>query len=220
MKKPSNAFTIASALLASHPSLEDNALSEARRVDIVYCSRVRRQRLGQNRPISVMLNCRDDKEKIMSIKSKLPQGIYINNEYPMHIKHTRDMLQPILRLAKTLPEYREKSTMEGDHLVINGIAYGLHDIGKLSQALSGYKAAQKEDDHTIAFMEELSPYSNFHKSKFTINSHTYHSSKQWIQFQKAMLFGDSFTANQILTCDTPLEAKRLGYNVNGFDAHR
>ena len=84
--------TITSALLASDPSLEDNALSEAQRVDIVYCSIVRRQRLGQNRPISVTLNCRDDKEKIMSIKSKLPQGIYINNEYPVHIKHARDTL--------------------------------------------------------------------------------------------------------------------------------
>ena len=35
-----------------------------------------------------------------------------------------------------------------------------------------------------------------------------------------MLFGDSFTANQIVTCDTPLEAKRLVFNVNGFDAKK
>ena len=67
-------------------------LSEAQRVDIVYCSRIGRQRLGQNRPISMMLNGRDDKEKIMSIKSKLPQGIYINNEYPLHVKRARDTL--------------------------------------------------------------------------------------------------------------------------------
>ena len=32
--------TIASALLASDPSLEDSALSEAQRVNIVYCSRI------------------------------------------------------------------------------------------------------------------------------------------------------------------------------------
>ena len=57
-------------------------------------------------------------------------------------------------------------------------------------------------------------------SEFIINNHTYHCLEQWIQFQKAMLFGDSFTANQILTCDTPFEAKQLGYNVNGFDAQK
>ena len=52
--------TIASALLASDPSLEDNVLSEVQRVHIVYCSRIGRQRLGQNRPISITLNRRDD----------------------------------------------------------------------------------------------------------------------------------------------------------------
>ena len=142
--------TIASALLASDPLLEDNVLSEAQRVDIVYCSRIGRQRLGQNRPISMMLNRRDDKEKIMSIKSKLPQGIYINNEYPLHVKRARDTLRPILRLEKSLPDYQEKSRIEGDHLVINGTIYGLHDLHKLPPALSSYKVAQKEDDHTIA----------------------------------------------------------------------
>ena len=33
-----------------------------------------------------------------------------------------------------------------------------------------------------------------------------------------MLFGNNFTANQILACSTPFEAKRLGYQVNGFNA--
>ena len=29
-----------------------------------------------------------------------------------------------------------------------------------------------------------------------------------------------FTANQILSCSTPFEAKCLGYQINGFDVHR
>ena len=48
----------------------------------------------------------------------------------------------------------------------------------------------------------------------------YHSSEQWIQFQNVMLFGDSLTANQILSCNTLYEAKHLSYNINGFDIHR
>ena len=35
-----------------------------------------------------------------------------------------------------------------------------------------------------------------------------------------MLFGNSFTAKQILTCSTPYEAKCLEYQINGFDANR
>ena len=84
----------------------------------------------------------------------------------------------------------------------------------------GYKAAQEEDEEFIAFQGELSPYSNFHCAKFIIDNHTYHSSEQWIQFKKAMLFGDMFTANQILTTSMPFEAKRLGYQINGFNPQR
>ena len=156
----------------------------------------------------------------MSIKNKLPQGIYINNEYSMHVKRIRDSLRPILQLAKSLPEYREKSKLEGDHLVINGIKYRREDLLKLPSDLAPYKAAQKENDQYIAFHGEMSPYSNFHRSLFMLNNHQFHSSEQWIQYQKVMLFGDSYTANQILACSTPLEAKRLGFQVNGFETHK
>ena len=88
--------TFAAAIQASDPTGTTSALDEAMKVDIVYCSRIGRQKLGKNRPISVTLSRRDDKEKIMGIKSKLPQGIYINNEYPIHIKRARDTLHPIL----------------------------------------------------------------------------------------------------------------------------
>ena len=34
------------------------------------------------------------------------------------------------------------------------------------------------------------------------------------------MFGDMFTANQILTTSTPFEVKRLGYQINGFNPQR
>ena len=104
--------------------------------------------------------------------------------------------------------------------MINRVNYGIQDIPRLPPELATYKAAQKEEENYIAFHGELSPNSNLHRCKFTVNNHTNHSSEQWIQFQKVMLFGDSFTANQILTCSTPYEAKHLGYQINGYDAHR
>ena len=180
----------------------------------------RESRLGQNRLISVNLSRKDDKGKIMSTKTKLPHGMYINNEYPIQVKSSRDTLCLILRLAKSIPSYHDKSKIEGDHLVINGVKYGIQDIYNLPPELVGYKVAQEEDNEFIAFQGELSPYSNFHHAKFVIDNHTYHSSEQWIQYKKAMLFGDTFTANQILTTSTPLEAKRLGYQINGFDPQR
>ena len=67
-------------------------MEDATKLDISYCTRVSKARLGVNRPMLVIFGKRDNKEKIMNIKSKLPQGIYINNEYPVHIKRVRDAL--------------------------------------------------------------------------------------------------------------------------------
>ena len=54
---------------------------------------------------------------------------------------------------------------------------------------------QKENTEYIAFHGEHSLWSNFHLSPFVLNGQQYHSAEQWIQYQKAMLFGDSHTAN-------------------------
>ena len=41
-----------------------------------------------------------------------------------------------------------------------------------------------------------------------------------MQYQKVLTFGDSFTTNQILQCETPLECKKLSYNINGVDREK
>ena len=120
--------TFASAMSNVNPNNADTALREATTIEISYCSRIGKYRLGYDRPVSVTFMRCDDKERIMAIKNKLPQGIYINNEYSTHVKRQRDSLRPILKLAKSIPEYREKSKLEGDHLVINGIKYGIEDL--------------------------------------------------------------------------------------------
>ena len=130
--------------------------------------------MGYDRPIIVTFNKKGDKEKLMSSKSKLPKGIYVNNELPPHIKCNQDRLRPILKLAKSTTNYKDKCKMEGDALIINGIRYTVNNIGSLPDELAAYRAAQKEDDHHIAFHGEWSSYSNFHHSPFQINEQNYH----------------------------------------------
>ena len=142
----------------------------------------------------------------------LPAGIFANEEYPIHIKWNRDKLRPILRLAKSLPNFQEKSKLVSDKLIINGVPYGIEDI-----PINPYKAAEKSNETHVVFSGELSPYSNVHKSPFSINGQNFHCSEQWIQYQKVLAFGDSFTANQILQAENALDCKRLSYKINGVD---
>ena len=101
-----------------------------------------------------------------------------------------------------------------DRLVINGTTYKVDDIPNLPTDLAAYKAAEKTN------AGDLSPYSNFHHSPFEINSQQFHSAEQWIQYQKALMFGDSYMANRILLADTPMECKRLSYKINGVDREK
>ena len=168
-------------------------------------------------PISVMFAKYDDKENVMKNKRNLPGGVYINDEYPVEIKKNRDKLRTVLRLAQGLPQYRDKCKLSGDRLIINGITYTVEEMNKLPHDLAPYLAVQKENAECIVFHGELSPWSNFHRSLFVVNGQQYHSAEQWIQFQKAMLFGDSNIANQILRSSTPRECKRLSHYIHGVD---
>ena len=195
-------------------------LKKAKTIEITKCSRIGKFRHNNARPISITFGVKDDKEAFLSCKKKLPSGIYAYNELPPHIKRRRDRFMPIYRLAKSIPHYHDKSRLINDKLIINGKSYQIEDIANLPMDLAAYKAAEKSNDTHIIFSGELSPYSNFHHSPFTINGQQFHSSEQWVQYQKALTFGDSFTANQILQCETPLECKKLGYNINGVDKEK
>ena len=195
-------------------------LETAKKVEITGCSRIGKYRHNKARPISVTFRLLDDKELFLSCKRKLPAGIYANEEYPIHIKRTHDRLLPILRLAKSQPEYRAKSRLDGDSLLINGTRYTIDDLDRLPSDIAAHKAAEKLNETHIIFSGELSPYSNFHPCSFVIDGQTYHSSEQYIQYQKALAFGDSYVANKILNTDTAIECKRLSYQINGVDTER
>ena len=80
-------------------------LETAKSIEITDCKQIGKYRNNYARPISVTFAIRDDKESFLSNKHKLPNGIYANEEYPLHIKCNQDKLRPILRLAMTLPQY-------------------------------------------------------------------------------------------------------------------
>ena len=195
----------------------DQAMEEARQIEIVSCNRIGKYQMGKDRSISVTLRNYANKEKIIHHKKNLPTGIYINEEFPLEVKRNRDKLRPIWKLAKSQSAYRDRCKLSGDRLVINGITYTVNDLHTLPEDLAPYKSAQHENHEFIAFHGEHSPWSNFHQSYFEIDGHRYHSSEQWIQYSKAMLFGDSYTANKVLQSNSPHECKRLSYQINGVN---
>lgn len=65
------------------------------------------------------------------------------------------------------------------------------------------------------------PLSNWYNCKILVPTDSgnleFRSSEQLFMYMKAMTFKDSETAQKILRCTTPREAKELGRQVRGFD---
>ena len=76
-----------------------SALDAARKIQITCCNRVGHYQLNRPRPISVTFQCREDKINLLQCKRNLPPGVFVNEEYPAHMKRNRDVLRPILKMA-------------------------------------------------------------------------------------------------------------------------
>ena len=122
-------------------------------------------------------------------------------------------------MVKSNPKYRDKCRLQGDKLIIDGVKYTMENLGDLPAELVAYQVAEKSNDTTLVFLvfhSELSLYSNFHPSPFTIDGICFPSAEHYIQYHKALLFGHSVTANSILKSGTSLESKKLSYNISDF----
>ena len=84
--------TIASALKSNSDEERQVNSAVAQNTEITYCTHIGRYRPGFYRPISVTFQHQEDKEILMSGKSNLPPGLYVNHEYPPYIKCNCDRL--------------------------------------------------------------------------------------------------------------------------------
>ena len=154
---------------------------------------------------------------LLDNKKGLPKGVYADQDYTPEEENKRRKLRPILHKAKTLPDYKMKSKLEGSKLIIKGKSYTSKNLHLLPEPLTGYNVSSKEDDTHIGFFGELNPFSNFHEAPFTVDSITYHSNEQFIQYKKARFFTDDSCSRKILKESTPLECKQLLKEIINYD---
>lgn len=67
------------------------------------------------------------------------------------------------------------------------------------------------------FYGKKSPFSNFFEIDLEIDKQFYFCVEQYMMHQKAVLFGDTERADEILAATTPKECKELGRAIQGFD---
>ena len=116
-----------------------------------------------------------------------------------------------------MDDYRSKSKLEGNQVIIKGRSYTTKTLNQLPETLSSFSTTSQSDNTSIGFFGELNVFSNFHPAPFTLHGIKFHSSEEYIQYQKSMLFKDHDTCHQILDSKDALEAKRKVRDVQSFD---
>ena len=160
-----------------------------------------------------------DIQLILHNRGQLPDNVYVHEDYPEEIENRRRLLRPIFNQARKLPKYKGKCRLTVDRLVIDGKTYTaapVRNLDKLPEDLNVRKIAEREDDETLAFFTQSSPFSNFHHAPFTKNGVKYLCSEQYIQAEKARLFNDDTSCFRIMKSTNPYVMKREGSNVKNF----
>ena len=171
-------------------------------------------------PVLVEFYHKSDADFLLSNRTHLPKGVYIDKQYSEETEKEHHRLRPILRMARKHDNFKGKCKMEGPNLIIKGRNYSSKNLHLLPDEINGYRATSRidENEKVRGFFRELNPLSNFHPTQFSINDITYHSSEQFIQHQKSVMFGDQSTEKMILMAEAPLECKSIGNNISNFNA--
>ncbi len=92
-----------------------------------------------------------------------------------------------------------------------------HAVDHLISACPQNDGSKKSDD-AVVFLSSKSVLSNFNMDcPISVDKTDYNSTEQYIQSEKAMLFGDTETAAYIMKESDPRVMKRLGNKVKNYD---
>ena len=196
---------------------QDEQIEVARNVPIKSKQRLGRFVANRNRPISITFVNKSDADHLFDNKTKLGQGILADRKYCPESERERQYLRPILKQCRCLEDYKGVCKIDGTTLKIKVKRYTRENLHQLPEEVSAFASTSKSNDNVIVFFGELNPLSNFHDGSFEWNDVQFHSSEQFIQYQKAILFKDIKTADLIMKCSTALERKQIATNVVNFN---
>ena len=201
---------IAYTVNAQDPQIQ---IQNAKKAKLVKVKRLGAFSKNRGRPISIQFEHYSAGQYFWENKGYLPDGVYVKREYTEETERVRRILKPVYNAAKNSTAYKGRCRMEGNHLVIQGKKYGLHNLQELPDDLSGHKVTSRSTNLVLGFLGELHPLSNFHRCNFTEGGLRFNSGEQYIQYTKAYYYENMELAGRILNTEKPLDCKRLSREI-------
>ena len=179
---------------------------------------------GSTRRLICALNWHYDVQCILRNCKKLPRGIFVTEDLPEEWMDRRKILKPIYNTVKRIASLKAKTHLTKDKLIIDGRTFTTsptnNNVNEANLLLDLNATCQHSDADNILFLGSHSIYSNMFSADFTLNNVKYSSVEQYIQSEKAVMFGDDLTHHKIMAESNPYKIKKLGSRVRNFDAAR
>jgi ribA/ribD-fused uncharacterized protein len=170
------------------------------------------------RPIVIKFCTYFDRDLVWSHRHFLREKnikVYVSEHYNNVVEANIRKLNPIRKAAV---QSGMRAKLVADKLVINGNQYTVETTHLLPVSLQPATLAERNLDGHTFFFHESSPYSNFHPAPFKVDSKQFVCAEQYIQYRKAIIFGDTSSAAQIMGTTSPYLMKSLGNKVCNFTA--
>ena len=137
-------------------------------------------------------------------------AVYINEQFPYETNRRRNILRPIMKLAKNK---HMRASLTKDKLTIKGNVFAINDLDKLPEKVNISSNSTVTADSHVFFRGWASPLSNFHLIYFTLDKVTYNSVEQYYQITKAPVIQDNSKAAAIMIIRNPLIIKSIGDTI-------
>ena len=148
------------------------------------------------------------------------RNLNICEDFPKSIAYNRRKLFPVFSKSRKITGMKKSSvSIKGDVLFIRGKKYTVDNLDELDGELSMKKFNERSIDATIVIggmYSEFHPLSNYYRSQFIFQNRKYASIEQAYEHQKALLFDDQDTVDQIMDTRDPSAAKCLSFKTKGF----
>ena len=139
----------------------------------------------------------------------------MTEDYPKSVAFNRKKMLPIFYHARKWLVKKDVS-LKGDVLIISGEKYTTGNLTTLPGDLHPKCFSRKQNNDTIVFgrsLSEFDPYSNWGKFPFLHNGITFPSLEHAYMYEKCLSNNNPGSAQSILECREPYEAKQIGDKV-------
>ena len=129
----------------------ESRMNQARQIPIKDVKCIGKYAPMRTRPALVEFYHKSNAKFLLSNRTHLPKGVFIDHQYSEETERERRCLQPILHAARKSETYKGKCKMEGSTLIIKGRNYTSSNLHQLPEDINGYCATSRIDEDEKVF---------------------------------------------------------------------